>query len=40
MDVPDWYHSDRAREWIGQPYQPWGKPEKVAEVEEKVRALR
>lgn len=30
IDVPDWYHIDRAREWIGQLYQAWGKPEKSA----------
>ena len=31
MAVPDWYHLDRASEWIGQLYQLWGKPEKAAE---------
>jgi len=29
--VPDWYHLDRAREWIAKLYQAWGKPEKAAE---------
>jgi tetratricopeptide (TPR) repeat protein/predicted Ser/Thr protein kinase len=29
--VPDWYHLDRAREWIVQLYQAWGKPGKAAE---------
>lgn len=29
--VPDWYHLDRAREWLLQMYQAWGKPEKAAE---------
>src|SRR5262252_5321123 len=27
IGVPDWYHLDRAREWIIQLYQAWGKPE-------------
>ncbi|HEV3277262.1 MAG TPA: serine/threonine-protein kinase [Terriglobia bacterium] len=31
MDVPNWYHLDRAREWIVQLYQAWGKPAKAAE---------
>jgi tetratricopeptide (TPR) repeat protein len=31
MAVPDWYHLDRASEWIVQLYQAWGKPEKAAE---------
>jgi len=26
--VADWYHLDRAREWLVQLYQSWGKPEK------------
>jgi tetratricopeptide (TPR) repeat protein len=26
----DWYHLDRAREWLAQLYQAWGKPEKAA----------
>jgi tetratricopeptide (TPR) repeat protein len=30
MSVPDWYHLDRAREWIGRLYQAWGKPAKAA----------
>ena len=29
--VPDWYHLDRAREWIARLYEDWGKPEKAAE---------
>jgi hypothetical protein len=29
--VPDRYHLDRAREWIVQLYQAWGKPAKAAE---------
>jgi tetratricopeptide (TPR) repeat protein len=29
--VPDWYHLDRAREWLVQLYQAWGRPEKAAE---------
>ena len=31
IDVPDRYHLDRAREWIIQLYQAWGKPTKAAE---------
>jgi eukaryotic-like serine/threonine-protein kinase len=27
MDVPEWYHLDRAREWLTQLYRAWGKPE-------------
>jgi tetratricopeptide (TPR) repeat protein len=30
MAVPDWYHFDRAREWILQLYEAWSKPEKAA----------
>ena len=35
MAVPDRYHLDRAREWIVQLYQAWGKPEKAAEWKKK-----
>jgi hypothetical protein len=28
--VAELYHLDRAREWLVQLYQPWGKPEKAA----------
>ena len=35
--VPNWYHLDRAREWIVQLYQAWGKPEKAAEWQKKDR---
>ena len=38
IGVPDWYHLDRAREWIIQLYQAWGKPEKAAEWREKLKA--
>jgi hypothetical protein len=31
MEVPHWYHLDRAREWLVQLYQAWGKPAKAAE---------
>jgi hypothetical protein len=31
IPVPDWYHLDRAREWIAQLYQAWGQPEKATE---------
>src|SRR5262249_782981 len=30
MAVPDWYHVDRAREWIVQLYRAWGKPAKAS----------
>ena len=33
--VPDWYHLDRAREWLIELYQAWGKPEKAAEWRKK-----
>ena len=35
MGVPDRYHLDRAREWIVQLYQDWGKPAKAAEWRKK-----
>jgi eukaryotic-like serine/threonine-protein kinase len=31
MGTPDWYHLDRAREWLVQMYLGWGKPDKAAE---------
>jgi hypothetical protein len=31
MAVPDWYHLDRAREWVVRLYRAWGKPEKAIE---------
>jgi hypothetical protein len=31
MGAPNWYHLERAREWIVQLYQAWDKPDKVAE---------
>src|SRR5580700_6317936 len=31
IEVPSWYHLDRAREWIVQLYQAWGKPDNAAE---------
>jgi hypothetical protein len=30
IDVPDWYHLDRARDWLVQLYQAWGKPDQAA----------
>jgi hypothetical protein len=36
MAVPDWYHLDRAREWIIQLYQDWGKPKRAAEWQQKI----
>jgi eukaryotic-like serine/threonine-protein kinase len=35
IEVPNWYHLDRAREWIVQLYQQWGKPGKAAEWKKK-----
>jgi tetratricopeptide (TPR) repeat protein len=37
IDVPDWYHLDRAGEWIVQLYQDWGKPDKAAEWRVKLQ---
>jgi tetratricopeptide (TPR) repeat protein len=37
MGVPDWYHLDRAGEWIVQLYQDWGKPAQTAEWREKLQ---
>jgi tetratricopeptide (TPR) repeat protein len=31
IDVPDWSYLDRAREWLVQLYQAWGKPGKAAD---------
>jgi tetratricopeptide (TPR) repeat protein len=33
--VPDRYHLDRAREWIAELYQAWGKPAQAAEWRKK-----
>jgi tetratricopeptide (TPR) repeat protein len=35
MAVPDWYHLDRAREWIEQLYKDLDKPEKLDGLREK-----
>ena len=35
IEVPNWYHLDRAREWIVQLYQAWGKPAKAVEWKKK-----
>jgi hypothetical protein len=35
MAVPYWYHLDRAREWIVQLYQAWGKLDRAAEWRKK-----
>jgi serine/threonine protein kinase len=35
IEVANWYHLDRAREWIVQLYQAWGKPGKAAEWKKK-----
>ncbi len=35
--VPDWYHLDRAREWLVQLYEAWGKPLKAAEWKKKLQ---
>jgi serine/threonine protein kinase/tetratricopeptide (TPR) repeat protein len=35
--VPDWYHLDRAGDWLAQLYQAWGKPSKAAEWRKKLQ---
>jgi len=35
IEVPNWCHVDRAREWLVQLYQAWGKPGKAAEWKKK-----
>jgi hypothetical protein len=40
MKVADKYHLDRAREWIVQLYQAWGKPEKAAEWRQQVKETK
>jgi len=35
IGVQDWYHLDRAHEWLVKLYQDWGKPEKAAEWKKK-----
>ncbi|MGO9258974.1 MAG: tetratricopeptide repeat protein [Bryobacteraceae bacterium] len=35
IEVPDWYHLDRAHEWLVQLYQAWGKAAKAAEWRKK-----
>ena len=35
MAVPDWYHLDRAREWIVRLYLAWGQPQKAADWRKK-----
>jgi tetratricopeptide (TPR) repeat protein len=39
IGVPDWYHLERAREWIVQLYQAWGKPKEASEWR-KVRSAK
>ena len=31
MEVADWYHLDRSRQWILELYEQWGKPEKAVD---------
>ncbi|MFZ0593344.1 MAG: tetratricopeptide repeat protein, partial [Bryobacteraceae bacterium] len=38
MAVPDWYHLERARDWIVQFYEDWGNPAKAAEWRKKLQA--
>jgi tetratricopeptide (TPR) repeat protein len=40
MGVPDWYHMDRAREWMVHLYEAWGKPAKAAEWRKKTRSAQ
>jgi eukaryotic-like serine/threonine-protein kinase len=35
IEVSNWYHLDRAREWLVQLYQAWDKPAKAAEWKKK-----
>jgi eukaryotic-like serine/threonine-protein kinase len=35
MAVPDWYHLDRARQWIVELYRAWGNPMQAAEWRQK-----
>lgn len=35
MEVPDWYHLDRAREWNVELYEAWGKPQKATELKQR-----
>jgi serine/threonine protein kinase/tetratricopeptide (TPR) repeat protein len=39
IGVPDWYHLDRASEWIIQLYQAWDKPDKAAEWKQKLQSI-
>jgi len=36
----NWYHLDRAGEWIVQMYQSWGKPDKAAEWRQKLASTK
>jgi len=38
IGVPDWYHLDRAGEWIVQLYQDWGKPGQATEWKRRLEA--
>src|SRR5262252_7774507 len=38
--VRDWYHLDRAGEWIIHLYQDWGKPKQAAEWQQKSNAAK
>jgi len=38
MNVPDWYYLDRAREWLVQFYQDWGKPDRAAEWRQRQKS--
>jgi eukaryotic-like serine/threonine-protein kinase len=40
IGVPDWYHLDRAREWLIQLYQAWGKPQKAAEWGQQIKQTK
>ena len=35
MEAADAYHLERAREWLAQLYQAWGKPGKAADWNKK-----
>ena len=38
IPVPDWYHLERARDWIIRLYSDWGKPEKAADWQQRAHA--
>jgi tetratricopeptide (TPR) repeat protein len=39
IDVPDWYHVDRAGEWLVELYRGWGRPKEAADWRARVAAV-